>query len=94
MKYEEICLYCKSYDIDRQECKKRRSSAKEDDRLKAKVSPRSKPDDMSCKTYHKSDEATYAFGEGGIGYFEENAWSRFKRDQIKKKYAVALGEVL
>ena len=87
LEYEEICLYCKSYDPRTQECKRKRVDEKKDpERIRAKVSPRSKPEDQKCKAYKASDDALFAFSEGGISYYDENDWARFKRKALLKNY--------
>ena len=75
LKYEEIRLYCKSYDSDKRECKGRA------------VSPTDKPADMKCRWFKKSEDAKFTFGDGGIRYYEETPWSRYKRDKLKERYA-------
>lgn len=91
IQYEEICLYCKQYDADRQECKRKRVNIKKDpERLSAKVNPRSKPEDQKCKSFRMSDDASFAFGAGGIDIYSENDWSKYKRETLLKKFKTIL----
>ena len=94
IQYDQICLYCKSYNVETQECKRKHVDEKKDPkRIGAKVSPRQKPDDANCKYYRISDDASFAFSEGGIGYFEKNPWAEFRREKTLKKYeSVLFGE--
>ena len=50
------------------------------------------PFDRKCKSFRMSDDAKFAFGEGGIGYYAETDWSRFKRDQLIKRFEKYLSE--
>ena len=80
LKYQEICLYCKSYDPKKKECRGR------------PCGPQENPFDRKCKSFRMSDDAKFAFGEGGIGYYAETDWSRFKRDQLIKRFEKYLSE--
>ena len=87
IKYEEICLYCKYFEIDSQECSRKRIDEKKDpQRLRAKVSPFAKAEEQKCKGFKKSEDAAFAFSNEGIGYFEKSPWSKFKREQLLKRY--------
>lgn len=74
LKYEEICLYCKSYNADKRQCRGK------------DCAPNEKPADKNCRYFHKSDDAKFAFADGGIGYLAETDWSRFKREGLLKRF--------
>lgn len=94
--YEEMCVYCKGYDLRRQECKRKRIDEKKDpERLSAKVNPRSKPEDQKCKSYKQSDDAKFCFAEDGKGINDKlpTPWSDYRREQLQKIYQKALGMI-
>ena len=91
LKFEEMCVFCKSFDMDRQECKRKRVDEKKDpERIRAKVKPSAKPEDLNCSAFARSDDAKFAFGEGGIGYLAETDWAKFKRNTLIKRYKTIL----
>ena len=80
LKFKEICLYCKSYDMGKRECKGK------------PCSPDDKPEDRKCRYFRQSDDAKFCFAEGNKGINDKlpNAWSDYKRNELQKMYRKVL----
>lgn len=94
LNYEEICLYCKGYNLSKQEYKRKHVDEKKDpERLSAKVKPQSKPEDQKCKSFRMSEDAKFCFDEENKGINDKlpTPWSDYRRNQLQKIYQKALG---
>ena len=76
LKYEEICLYCKTYDIKKRQCRGR------------DCAPTEKPEDKKCYYFRKSDDAKFCFAENNTGINDKlpTEWSNYKREKLKDMY--------
>lgn len=74
LKFEEICLYCKGYDLKKKECKGKA------------VDPKEKPYERKCRYFRQSDDAKFCFGDQEINDKLPTAWSDYKRDRLIKMY--------
>lgn len=76
LKYKEICLYCRSYDISSRKCKGR------------DCAPTDEPDEKKCRYFRISDDAEFAFSDDNTGINDKlpTEWSRYRREKLKEMY--------
>lgn len=75
LKFEKICVYCKSYDMKKKQCKGKACG------------PAEKPDDKKCRWFRQSEDSKFCFAEEkGINDKLPTPWSDYKREQLQKMY--------
>ena len=80
LKFEEICLYCRSYDLAKKECRGR------------SCAPTEKPADKKCRSFRKSEDAKFCFSDENVGINDKlpTEWSAYRREKLKEMYSKIL----